>query len=171
MSEGDWVKRGDPLTEGEIDPYKLLPLKGRIETAHFLVDNLQEFFKRQGSEVNRKHFEIVLSEMLKYVKIVDSGDTDYFLGEEIEKITMEKENERLVEDGKKPAEFETVLLTIRQIVSNSEGFLSAASFESTPRILANAAIEGRIDYLKGIQENVILGRLIPVGTGHPKYTA
>lgn len=170
VAEGDFVKLGDSLTEGEVDPYRLLTLKGRIPTAQFLIDNLQEFFKRQGSEVNRKHFEIVLSEMLKYVLVFGGGDSNFTPGEEVKRTTIEKENEKLIKGGKEPALFEPVLSTINKLATTSEGFLSNISFEDTPRKLANAALEGRIDYLKGIQENVILGRLIPVGTGHPEYT-
>jgi len=170
VAEGDVVKCGDPLTDGEVNPYELLKLKGRIPTAQFLIDNLQEFFKKQGSEVNRKHFEIILSELLKYAIVIDSGDSDFTIGRKVKKITIEIENEKLIKDGRKPAVFEQFLSTIDSLVSSTDGFLLNASFENTPRELAKAALVGKIDYLKGIQENVMLGKLIPVGTGHPNYT-
>jgi len=139
VAEGDIVKYGDPLTAGVVNPYELLKLKGKIETAQFLIDNLQEFFKGQGSEVNRKHFETILSKMI-YEYTMNGG---------------------LPVRG---------LRKINKLAKSSEGFLSNVSFEEAPKKLAEAALEGKIDYLKGIQENVMLGRLIPVGTGHPNYT-
>ena len=106
-----------------------------------------------------------------YVRIIDKGDTIYLQGEKVGRKSIERENERLTQDGKTPAKTEPIITTINKIISSSGGFLANVSFDDTPRKLSNAALEGRIDYLKGIQENVILGRLIPVGTGHPKYTA
>ena len=150
------------------DTLKTKVMESIIDTAQFLVGNIVEIFMNQGMNINRKHFEVVVREMLKYVKVIDGGDTDYLPEEIIERRIIEEVNKRLAKNKTK-ATFEPVLLGVKAIPSHSEGFLSAASFERTPKVLADAAIEGKIDYLKGIQENVILGRLIPVGTGYPKY--
>jgi len=169
VSDGDRVKKGEALTGGLINPREILQLSGVRATAQFLVDEVQAIYKGQGVNTNDKHIEVIVRQMLKFMKVVDSGDSDLLEGDLIEAYkydTMVKEFERL---KLAPPKAEHVLLGISKASLFSDSFLSAASFQETTKVLTNAAIEGRVDRLTGLKENVIIGRLVPVGTGRSDF--
>jgi DNA-directed RNA polymerase subunit beta' len=162
---GDRVRKGDRLTEGPIAPQELLQVCGPKELQKYLVDEVQEVYRLQGVEINDKHIEIIIRQMLKKVRISDPGDSDFLFGEHVEKYIFDRENERLLKDGKKAAEAQPILLGITKASLGTESFISAASFQETTRVLTDAAAKGRADVLNGFKENVIMGHLIPAGSG------
>jgi len=156
--------------DGSPNPADILNVKGEQELAKYLVDEVQEVYRLQGVKINDKHIEIIVRQMLKRIKIKDEvGDTNFLVGESVSKATFEAENEKVQRKGGKPAHGEPLLLGITKASLNTDSFVSAASFQETTRVLTQAAIEGRIDYLMGLKENAIMGRLIPAGTGMSKY--
>jgi DNA-directed RNA polymerase subunit beta' len=163
--EGDTVARGDQITEGPVAPEDLLEACGVQELQEHLVNEVQSVYRAQGVEINDKHIEIIIRQMLRKVKISDPGDTNFLWGDQVERMTFKKENEEMIEQGGKPAEAEPVLLGITKASLETESFISAASFQDTTRVLTDAATLGKVDYLKGFKENVIMGHLIPAGTG------
>jgi DNA-directed RNA polymerase subunit beta' len=165
VAEGDTVARGDQITEGPVAPEDLLEACGVQELQEHLVNEVQSVYRAQGVEINDKHIEIIIRQMLRKVKISDPGDTNFLWGDQIERMTFKKENEEMIEQGGKPAEAEPVLLGITKASLETESFISAASFQDTTRVLTDAATLGKVDYLKGFKENVIMGHLIPAGTG------
>lgn len=165
VAEGDTVARGDQITEGPVAPEDLLEACGVQELQEHLVNEVQSVYRAQGVEINDKHIEIIIRQMLRKVKISDPGDTSFLWGDQIERMTFKKENEEMIEQGGKPAEAEPVLLGITKASLETESFISAASFQDTTRVLTDAATLGKVDYLKGFKENVIMGHLIPAGTG------
>jgi DNA-directed RNA polymerase subunit beta' len=165
VTEGDQVKRGDQITEGPVAPEDLLEACGMQELQEHLVNEVQSVYRAQGVEINDKHIEIIIRQMLRKVKISEPGDTDFLWADQIERTTFNKANEEIIEQGGKPAEGEAVLLGITKASLETESFISAASFQDTTRVLTDAATLGKIDYLKGFKENVIMGHLIPTGTG------
>jgi DNA-directed RNA polymerase subunit beta' len=165
VAEGDTVARGDQITEGPVAPEDLLEACGVQELQEHLVNEVQSVYRAQGVEINDKHIEIIIRQMLRKVKISDPGDTSFLWGDQIERVTFKKENEQMIEQGGKPAEAEPVLLGITKASLETESFISAASFQDTTRVLTDAATLGKVDYLKGFKENVIMGHLIPAGTG------
>jgi DNA-directed RNA polymerase subunit beta' len=167
--KGDRVKKGQQLTEGPIVPHEILEVCGPQELQEYLVNEIQEVYRLQGVEINDKHLEIIVRQMLRKVRITDPGDTEFLWGEQIDKTTFERENRRIVEQGGKPAEAQPVLLGVTKASLETESFISAASFQETTRVLTEAATLGKIDYLRGFKENVIMGHLIPAGTGYPQY--
>lgn len=167
--DGDRVRAGDPLTDGTPDPKDILRVRGAKGAAEFLVREIKEIYRMQGVDINDKHFEVIVRQMLRKVKIVDPGDTDFLPGELVERAGLEEVNERMRKSKKKPASYEPVLLGITKAALQSESFISAASFQETTRVLCDAAVSGRIDGLQGIKENVIIGKPIPAGTGFPAY--
>ncbi len=169
VQEGDYVRAGDQLVEGAPDPHALLKVKGEKELARYLVDQIQEVYRNQGVKINDKHIEIIVRQMLRKVRVVDPGDTFFLPGEDVPKYIFEEENRKMIEEGKRPAKAEPVLLGITKAALTTESWISAASFQETTRVLTDASIAGKIDYLHGLKENVIMGRLIPAGTGFPKY--
>src|SRR5438270_411115 len=167
--KGDFVKKGQQLTEGPIVPHEILEVCGPQELQEHLVNEVQEVYRLQGVEINDKHIEIIVRQMLRKVKITDPGDTSLLWGDQVDRLNFEAENERVVEMGGKPAEAAPVLLGITKASLETESFISAASFQDTTRVLTEAATLGRIDYLRGFKENVIMGHLIPAGTGFPLH--
>jgi DNA-directed RNA polymerase subunit beta' len=163
--KGDYVKKGQQLTEGPIDPHEILDICGPQELQEHLVNEVQEVYRLQGVTINDKHIEIIVRQMLRKVRITEPGDTEFLWGEQIDKHEFEGENERVEKKGGKPAEASPVLLGITKASLETESFLSAASFQDTTRVLTEAATRSRIDYLRGFKENVIMGHIIPAGTG------
>jgi DNA-directed RNA polymerase subunit beta' len=163
--KGDFVKKGQQLTEGPIVPHEILDVCGPQELQEHLVNEVQEVYRLQGVTINDKHIEIIVRQMLRKVRITEPGDTTFLWGEQIDKIAFEQENERVDKMGGKPAEAQPVLLGITKASLETESFLSAASFQDTTRVLTEAASMGKVDYLRGFKENVIMGHIIPAGTG------
>src|SRR3989441_187087 len=163
--KGDYVKKGQQLTEGPIDPHEILDICGPQELQEHLVNEVQEVYRLQGVTINDKHIEIIVRQMLRKVRITEPGDTSFLWGEQIDKIEFDNENQRVDKMGGKPAEAQPVLLGITKASLETESFLSAASFQDTTRVLTEAATMSRVDYLRGFKENVIMGHIIPAGTG------
>jgi DNA-directed RNA polymerase subunit beta' len=166
---GDTVKKGQQLTEGPVEPHEVLDVCGPQDLQEYLVNEVQEVYRLQGVEINDKHIEIIVRQMLRKVRIVDPGDTHFLWGDQIDKIIFEEENKRVAEAGGKPAEAQPVLLGITKASLETESFISAASFQDTTRVLTEAATLGRVDSLRGFKENVIMGHLIPAGTGFHRH--
>ncbi|MFC1467108.1 DNA-directed RNA polymerase subunit beta' [Verrucomicrobiota bacterium] len=166
---GDYVHKGQQLTEGPVVPQEILEVCGPQELQEYLVNEVQSVYQLQGVEINDKHVEVIVRQMLRKVRITEPGDTEFLWGEQIEKTTFAEVNQKAMEEGKRPAEATPVLLGITKASLETESFISAASFQETTRILTDAATLGRIDTLRGFKENVILGNLIPAGTGFPMY--
>jgi DNA-directed RNA polymerase subunit beta' len=169
VGEGDMVVRGDQITEGPVAPEDLLEACGPQALQEHLNNEVQTVYRSQGVEINDKHIEIIIRQMLRKVKITEPGDTEFLWGDQIEKTTFNAENKRVAAEGGKPAEAEPVLLGITKASIETESFISAASFQDTTRVLTDAATLGKIDTLRGFKENVILGHLIPAGTGFPVH--
>ncbi len=169
VHEGDYVRAGEPLMDGMINPHDLLKVKGEKALARYLVDEIQEVYRLQGVKINDKHIEIIVRQMLKRVKITSVGDSNFLLGEQVERWRFEKENERILAEGGEPAVAEPMLLGITRASLTTDSFISAASFQETTKVLTDASIAGKVDHLRGLKENVIMGRLIPAGTGRVFY--
>ncbi len=169
VAEGDTVKLGDKLTEGAINPHDILRVCGLKETQRYLVYEVQKVYKSQGVEINDKHIEVMVRQMLHKVKIEESGATDFLPGEYIDINAFEAANTKVIEEGGEPAVAKPILLGITKASLATDSFLSAASFQETTRVLTDAAIKGKVDPLIGLKENVIIGKLIPAGTGMPRY--
>jgi DNA-directed RNA polymerase subunit beta' len=165
--KGDFVKKGQQLTEGPVVPHEILEVCGPQDLQEHLVNEVQEVYRLQGVEINDKHIEIIVRQMLRKVKITDPGDTSLLWGDQIDKLDFERENAAVVKQGGKPAEATPVLLGITKASLETDSFISAASFQDTTRVLTEAATLGKIDKLRGFKENVIMGHLIPAGTGFP----
>ena len=162
---GEVVEPGNKLCDGSIDPHNLMKIKTVGEVASFLLNQIQEVYRTQGVGINDKHIALIIRQMIKYVKITDSGETDFIEGEIIEKDEVDKINANARMNGQKPALYTRLLMGIAKSSLNTKSFISAASFQETTRVLTEAAIEGKIDYLKGLKENVTMGNLLPAGTG------
>ena len=169
VHEGDTVKAGEALMDGSVNPHSILEILGPKELESYLVDEVQKVYRLQGVTINDKHIEVIVRQMMKKVKIEDPGDTDFLAGEHIDKIAFEDENNRILKQKGKPAQAKPVLLGITKASLTTDSFISAASFQETTRVLTEAAISGSQDELIGLKENVIMGRLIPAGTGIKKY--
>ena len=165
VQEGDRIGAGEALMDGAHNPHDLLMIKGEKELARYLVDEVQEVYRLQGVKINDKHIEVIVRQMLRRVKVVNPGDTSFIADEQVEKYRFQEENERVIVRGGKPATGEPILLGITKASLSTQSFISAASFQETTRILTEASLGGKIDYLRGLKENVIMGRLIPAGTG------
>ena len=163
--KGDFVKKGQQLTDGPVVPHEILDVCGPQELQEHLVGEVQEVYRLQGVEINDKHIEIIVRQMLRKVKITDPGDTALLWGDQVDKLEFERENIAVIEKGGKPAEASPVLLGITKASLETDSFISAASFQDTTRVLTEAATLGKIDHLRGFKENVIMGHLIPAGTG------
>jgi DNA-directed RNA polymerase subunit beta' len=166
---GDRVKAGDPLMDGAANPHDILKVLGEKELARYMVDEVQEVYRLQGVKINDKHIETIVRQMLRRVRVSEVGDTSFLIDEQVEKGQFDAENERVVAAGGKPATGEPLLLGITKASLSTESFISASSFQETTKVLTEAAISGRVDYLRGLKENVIMGRLIPAGTGLSAY--
>ncbi|MBX7157754.1 MAG: DNA-directed RNA polymerase subunit beta' [Verrucomicrobiae bacterium] len=167
--KGDHVKKGQQLTEGPVVPHEVLDICGPQALQEYLLNEVQEVYRLQGVEINDKHIEIIVRQMLRKVKIVDPGDTSFLWDEQVDRLSFEEENRRIVAAGGKPAEAKPVLLGITKASLETESFISAASFQDTTRVLTDAATLGKVDRLRGFKENVIMGHLIPAGTGYTGY--
>ena len=169
VQEGEFIQAGDPLTEGAVNPHDILSILGEKEMQRHLVDKIQEVYRSQGVAINDKHIEVMVRQMMRFVKVVDPGDTDFLLDQQIPGYLFRRENDRVIAAGGEPATAKSLLLGITKASLATESFISAASFQETTRVLTEAAVSGKVDNLHGLKENVIVGRLIPAGTGAPKY--
>ena len=167
--EGDYVRAGEPLIGGAAIPQDLLNIKGEIALARYLVDEVQEVYRLQGVRINDKHIEVIVRQMMRRVKVHEVGDTDFITEEQVDRGVFEEANRAVIEKGGKPAVAEPLILGITKASLSTDSFISAASFQETTKVLTDAAIGGTKDYLRGLKENVIMGRLIPAGTGFPMY--
>jgi DNA-directed RNA polymerase subunit beta' len=165
VHDGQVVNKGEMIVEGPADPHDILRLKGIEELAHYIVDEVQDVYRLQGVKINDKHIEVIVRQMLRRVQIQDVGDTKFIPGEQVERSELLDENDRVIAEGKRPATHENLLLGITKASLSTDSFISAASFQETTRVLTEAAIMGKTDDLRGLKENVIVGRLIPAGTG------
>src|SRR6266481_4934931 len=169
VREGDRVRAGEPLMDGAANPHDILKVLGEKALAKYLVDEVQEVYRLQGVKINDKHIETIVRQMLRRIRVVDVGDTNFLVDEQVEKHIFEEENEKIMQKGAMPAKGEPLLLGITKASLSTESFISASSFQETTKVLTEAAICGKVDYLRGLKENVIMGRLIPAGTGLGAY--
>jgi DNA-directed RNA polymerase subunit beta' len=169
VQPGDRVRMGEALIDGPSNPHDILRVKGEKELAAFLVNEIQQVYRLQGVGINDKHIEVIVRQMLRRVRIKDVGDTNFLVDEQVEKHILDKENRRVREAGQREASAEPLLLGITKASLSTESFISASSFQETTKVLTEAAINGKTDTLRGLKENVIMGRLIPAGTGLPAY--
>jgi DNA-directed RNA polymerase subunit beta' len=169
VHEGDHVRAGEALMDGSSNPHDVLRIKGEKELAKYLVDEVQEVYRLQGVKINDKHIETIVRQMLRRVRIKEVGDTDFLVGEQVEKASFEAANARMQTEGRQLAVAEPLLLGITKASLSTDSFISAASFQETTKVLTEAAIWGKTDHLNGLKENVIMGRLIPAGTGLARY--
>jgi DNA-directed RNA polymerase subunit beta' len=169
VHEGDRVRAGDPLMDGSPNPHDILRIEGEKELAKWLVDQVQEVYRLQGVRINDKHIEVIVRQMLRRVRVKEVGDTDFLVGEHVEKVVFNSVNQKMVDEGKQPAVGEPLLLGITKASLSTESFISAASFQETTKVLTEASMWGKLDQLRGLKENVIMGRLIPAGTGMARY--
>jgi DNA-directed RNA polymerase subunit beta' len=169
VHEGDFVKAGEALMDGPSNPHDILRVLGDKALAHYLVDEIQEVYKLQGVRINDKHIEAIVRQMLKRIRVKEVGDTRFLVDDQVEKFSFEDENERVLREGGQPAVGEPLFLGITKASLITDSFISAASFQETTKVLTQAAVAGKVDYLRGLKENVIMGRLIPAGTGLEKY--
>jgi DNA-directed RNA polymerase subunit beta' len=169
VQEGERVKAGEPLMDGPLNPHDILAVLGEKELQKYLVDEIQEVYRLQGVTINDKHIEVIVRQMMRWVKVEDVGDTQFLLEQQVDKFRFREENDRVVKLGERPATGRPLLLGITKASLSTESFISAASFQETTRVLTEASIQGAVDYLRGLKENVIVGRLIPAGTGMEYY--
>jgi DNA-directed RNA polymerase subunit beta' len=169
VQEGERVRAGDPLIDGSIDPHDVLAVLGVKELQRYLVDKIQEVYRSQSVAINDKHIETIVRQMMRSVRVSRVGDTDFLVDEQVDRFRFMEENEKVMARGGEPADGTPLLLGITKASLSTESFISAASFQETTRVLTEAAIAGRVDYLRGLKENVIVGRLIPAGTGLAQY--
>jgi DNA-directed RNA polymerase subunit beta' len=169
VREGDRVRTGEALMDGPANPHDILKVLGERALAKYLVDEIQEVYRLQGVRINDKHIEVIVRQMLRRVTVTDPGDTNFLVDEAVEKQIFEEENERVIVAGGQPAKGDPLLLGITKASLSTESFISASSFQETTKVLTEASINGRVDYLRGLKENVIMGRLIPAGTGLGAY--
>jgi DNA-directed RNA polymerase subunit beta' len=169
VQEGDRVRAGEPLMDGPLNPHDILAVQGMEALQRYLVNASQEVYRLQGVHINDKHIEVIVRQMLRWVRIKDVGDTDFLLEEQVDRFRFADENSRVESEDGQPSTAEPLLLGITKASLSTESFISAASFQETTRVLTEAAISGRVDYLRGLKENVIMGRLIPAGTGMDYY--
>ncbi|MGH9519584.1 MAG: DNA-directed RNA polymerase subunit beta', partial [Terriglobales bacterium] len=171
VQEGDRVQAGEPLMDGPRNPHDILAVLGEKELQSYLVNEIQEVYRLQGVNINDKHIEVIVRQMMRWVRVEDVGDTEFLVDEQVDKFHFREENERVIGLGLKPATGRALLLGITKASLSTDSFISAASFQETTRVLTEASIQGKIDYLRGLKENVIMGRLIPAGTGLDAYRA
>ncbi len=169
VQEGERVKAGEPLMDGPIDPHDILKVRGEKELQRYLVDEIQEVYRLQGVNINDKHIEVIVRQMMRWMKVEDVGDTEFLIDEIVDKFRFRSENEKVAKVNKRSATGNPLLLGITKASLSTDSFISAASFQETTRVLTEAAISGKVDHLRGLKENVIMGRLIPAGTGMEFY--
>jgi DNA-directed RNA polymerase subunit beta' len=165
VQEGERVHAGDPLMDGPSNPHDILKVLGEKELQKYLVNEIQEVYRLQGVNINDKHIEVITRQMMRWVRVEDVGDTEFLVDEQVDRFRFMEENERVIAAGGRPASAQPLLLGITKASLSTESFISAASFQETTRVLTEAAISGKMDYLRGLKENVTMGRLIPAGTG------
>ena len=169
IQDGDYLEAGDELTEGSVNPHDILRIKGVRAVQDYMIREVQRVYRLQGVEINDKHVEVIVRQMLKKIRIENNGDTEFLPGTLVDVLDFEEENEKLIQEGKEPADGKQVMLGITKASLATNSFLSAASFQETTKVLTEAAIKGKVDPLIGLKENVIIGKLIPAGTGMKKY--
>ena len=169
VQEGERVRAGEPLMDGPCNPHDILNVLGEKALQAYLVNEIQEVYRLQGVNINDKHIETIARQMMRWVKIEDVGDTEFLIDEQVDKFRFLEENERVIADGGRPAQGRPLLLGITKASLSTDSFISAASFQETTRVLTEASISGKVDHLRGLKENVTMGRLIPAGTGFEYY--
>jgi len=169
VQDGERVHAGDPLIDGPINPHDVLDVLGEKELQRYMVDKIQEVYRSQSVAINDKHIEVIVRQMMRSVRITEVGDTEFLIDEQVDRWRFLEENERVTAAGGRPAIGRPLLLGITKASLSTDSFISAASFQETTRVLTEASISGRVDYLRGLKENVIVGRLIPAGTGMSDY--
>ncbi|MFQ6038395.1 MAG: DNA-directed RNA polymerase subunit beta', partial [Candidatus Aminicenantales bacterium] len=169
VGEGERVKAGTPLMDGPVNPHDILRVLGEKELAEYLLREIQEVYRLQGVVINDKHIEIVIRQMLRWVKVEEVGDTEFLVDEQVDKFAFQEENEKVVKAGGKPAKARPLLLGITKSALSTDSFIAAASFQETTRVLTEASLYGKVDHLRRLKENIIMGRLIPAGTGYRYY--
>jgi DNA-directed RNA polymerase subunit beta' len=169
VHEGDMVRAGDALTDGPVDPHDILEVQGEYAVQEYLLSKVQEVYRLQGVKINDKHIEVIIRQMMRKVVIQESGDTEFLPKQQVDRIKFLKDNERISEKDGKTSTARTILLGITKASLGTESFISAASFQETTKVLTEAAVSGKIDDLRGLKENVIMGHLIPAGTGSQIY--
>jgi DNA-directed RNA polymerase subunit beta' len=169
VQEGERVRAGEPLMDGPIDPHDILRVRGEKELQRYLVDEIQEVYRLQGVNINDKHIEVIVRQMMRWVKVEEVGDSPFLIDEVVDRFRFMRENVRLAAGGENAASGHPLLLGITKASLSTDSFISAASFQETTRVLTEAAISGKVDHLRGLKENVIMGRLIPAGTGMEFY--
>jgi DNA-directed RNA polymerase subunit beta' len=169
VHEGERVRAGEQLMDGPSNPHDILRVLGEKELQKYLVNEIQEVYRLQGVNINDKHIEVIARQMMRWVKIEDVGDTEFLIEEQVDKFRFLEENERTIQAGGRPATAQPLLLGITKASLSTDSFISAASFQETTRVLTEASISGKIDHLRGLKENVTMGRLIPAGTGFEWY--
>ena len=167
--EGERVKAGTPLMDGPVNPHDILKVLGEKELAEYLLREIQSVYRLQGVSINDKHVEIIIRQMLRWVKVEEVGDTEFLIDEQVDKFIFQAENEKVIKKGGKPAKARPLLLGITKSALSTESFISAASFQETTRVLTEASLYGKVDHLRRLKENIIMGRLIPAGTGYKYY--
>ncbi|HYD56614.1 MAG TPA: DNA-directed RNA polymerase subunit beta', partial [Burkholderiales bacterium] len=165
VQEGDYVRKGDALMDGNPVPHDILRVMGVEALAYYLIKEIQDVYRLQGVKINDKHIEVIVRQMLQKVEIMDAGETTFLVGEQVDRQEFDEENEKTIGEGLKPAHGKPVLQGITKASLQTRSFISAASFQETTRVLTEAAVGGKVDNLEGLKENVIVGRLIPAGTG------
>jgi DNA-directed RNA polymerase subunit beta' len=169
VQEGERIRAGEPLMDGPLNPHDILAVLGEKELQAYLVNEIQEVYRLQGVNISDKHIEVIVRQMMRWVKVEDVGDTSFLLEQQIDKFRFREENEKAIANGGKPATGRPLLLGITKASLSTDSFISAASFQETTRVLTEASIQGAVDHLRGLKENVIVGRLIPAGTGMEYY--
>jgi DNA-directed RNA polymerase subunit beta' len=169
IQDGDILEAGDELTEGSVNPHDILRIKGLRAVQDYMIREVQRVYRLQGVEINDKHIEVIVRQMLKKIRIENNGDTEFLPGTLVDALEFEEKNEELIDQGLEPAEGKQVMLGITKASLATNSFLSAASFQETTKVLTEAAIKGKVDPLIGLKENVIIGKLIPAGTGMKRY--
>ncbi|HET9371105.1 MAG TPA: hypothetical protein VFO19_12685, partial [Vicinamibacterales bacterium] len=169
VQEGDRVRAGEPLMDGPRNPHDILAVLGEKELQGYLVNEIQEVYRLQGVGINDKHIEVIVRQMMRWVKVEEVGDTEFLIEEQVDQFRFQEENERVLAEGLMPAKGRPLLLGITKASLSTDSFISAASFQETTRVLTEASISGKVDYLRGLKENVTMGRLIPAGTGFEYY--
>ena len=169
VQDGQVLEAGDELTEGSVNPHDILKIKGVRAVQDYMIQEVQKVYRLQGVDINDKHIEVIVRQMLKKVKVEESGDSDILPGVSMNVLEYNDMNEKLLAEGKTPAEGKQVMLGITKASLATDSFLSAASFQETTKVLTEAAINGKVDHLIGLKENVLIGKLIPAGTGMKRY--
>jgi len=169
VQEGERVKAGEPLMDGPRNPHDILAVLGEKELQKYLVNEIQEVYRLQGVNINDKHLETIVRQMMRWVRVEDFGDTEFLPEEVVDRFKFRDENQKVMEAGGRAALGKAMLLGITKASLSTDSFISAASFQETTRVLTEAAINGKVDYLRGLKENVIMGRLVPAGTGMEYY--